>query len=595
MKKVALWIVSVSMVVLTAFVVNLLWFKPLSFNLFAEREFIKFGLDNPETMSHMGILDGTPFDFYNDKLTDVSMAARKKSLVQFKRAQEKLHEYDRDSLTQDEQFSYDVFDWYLTINLEGGKYLEQDYAITQMSGAYVYLVDFMSRVHRVNDKDDAEDYLARLAAVPVKMDQELSVARLQAEASVLPPRFVIQKVLTTLQNIRRVAPGESNYFTSYSEKLEQLDNLTQEEKDSFRDRALKLVEASVYPGYDRHIDWFKSAYEQSDNQAGIWKLPQGDEYYRYKIRQQTTTDMTAEEIHQLGLSEVARIEAEISAILSELGYTTGTPAENLIRLAADPRFLPPNTDESKQQIVSEYTQIISDIEAGVAQAFNLKPRSKLEVQRIPTYKEATSSTHYSFPSMDGSQPGVFFINLQYPLPRWKMRTLAYHEGIPGHHFQIGIANEMEDVPMLRRLIGFNAYAEGWALYAEQLAWEMGYHDDPYDNLGRLEAELFRSARLVVDTGIHHKRWTREQAMDYYQEHLGRQDVLEIERYIVWPAQALSYKIGMLKILQLREQARTELGDRFNLSDFHDVVIGNGSMPLQLLERQVNQYITRTKR
>ncbi|MEM7353510.1 MAG: DUF885 domain-containing protein, partial [Acidobacteriota bacterium] len=319
--------------------------------------------------------------------------------------------------------------------------------------------------------------------------------------------------------------------------------------------------------------------------------------YRLALQLFTTSDLEPEAIHRMGLAEVERIQAEMLTILDETGRDVSAGfAPAMAALQDDPSFYYPDTDEGRAAILRDYQVMIDEISAGLDGAFDIRPVAGVEVRREAEFKEATApGAHYQRPAMDGSRPGVFFANL-YDIkatPKYGMRTLAYHEAVPGHHFQIALQMEQEDLPFFRRLIPFTAFSEGWALYAERLAWELGFLEDPYDNLGRLQAELFRSVRLVVDTGIHHQRWSREAAIDYMLANTGmaESDVTsEIERYFIMPGQACAYKIGMMKILELREKAQEALGERFDLREFHRVVLTGGAMPLPMLERVVDELI-----
>jgi uncharacterized protein (DUF885 family) len=332
----------------------------------------------------------------------------------------------------------------------------------------------------------------------------------------------------------------------------------------------------------------------------VWKLPNGDEYYRWILRLQTTTEMTPEAIHALGLSEVARIESEIRDILAEQGYRGASVAELMKALGKEKRFLYPDTDAGRKQILTDYAAILRDVEGRLADTFGLMPGQRLEVRRVPVFKEKTSGgAYYESPALDGSRPGIFYANLRSleEVPKFAMRTLAFHEGMPGHHFQMTIAQEVKGLPTFRRVYPFTAYAEGWAMYAERLAWEIGLDPDPFSNLGRLQSEMFRSVRLVVDTGLHCRRWTREQAIAYMLSRTGLPEsevVAEVERYLVEPGQACSYKVGMVRMLELRDRARRELGAAFDLKDFHDAVLRDGSVPLDVLEEIVDDYIARAR-
>ena len=324
--------------------------------------------------------------------------------------------------------------------------------------------------------------------------------------------------------------------------------------------------------------------------------------YEQLLKFFTTTNYTADEIHAKGLAEVSRIQGEIMTILSAQGYDTSQGFSVAIEaLAADPKFYYEDTDAGRAQILVDYQKILDEINAGLDNAFRIRPKAGMEVVRIPEFKEKTApGAYYQQPAIDGSRPGRFYANLFdiKATPKYGMRTLAYHEGIPGHHFQVAVAMELEGQPLIRKMAPFTAYIEGWALYSERLAWELGFQQDPFDNIGRLQAELFRAVRLVVDTGIHHSRWTREQAIDYMKKNTGMSDrdvTAEIERYIVMPGQATAYKVGMMKILELREKSKQALGDKFDLRDFHDVLLKNGAVPLDILEKLVDRYIADKRR
>jgi uncharacterized protein (DUF885 family) len=358
----------------------------------------------------------------------------------------------------------------------------------------------------------------------------------------------------------------------------------------------------VFDAYNALILYFEALKSKATTDAGVWKFPDGDAFYQYQLSLMTTTDYTPEEVHQIGLSEVARIKTEMRDILSIQGYadTSREIGKIIQELNKEERFLYQNNDEGRKEILEGYNTILDEINAGLDNAFDIRPKATMEVKRVPEFKEEGSAgAYYTPPAMDGSAGGIFYANLRAVTETVKfgMKTLAYHEGIPGHHFQIAIQGELEDVPIFRTFPLFIAYTEGWALYAEQLAWELGfYENDPFGNLGRLQAEMFRAVRLVVDTGIHYKKWTREEAIEYMIANTGMttgEVVTEIERYIVMPGQACAYKIGMLKILELREKAKKKLGNQFDLKEFHNVVLKNGAVPLDILEEIIDDYINTT--
>ena len=393
-------------------------------------------------------------------------------------------------------------------------------------------------------------------------------------------------------------------YTNFKSKIDTLKGLSEAEKKELTSRVENEIRETVFPAYQKLIDHFTSLYEIANDDDGVWKFPDGDKFYRYQLKQNTTVNLDPEEIHYIGQSEVSRIKKEMWDILVSQGYkdTTRTIGDIVQSINKEDRFLFPNDDEGRKLALAEYNRLLDDINNNLDEAFDIRPKAKLEVKRVPEFKEEGSAgAYYNGPPMDKSRGGTFYVNLRdlHEIVKYGMKTLAYHEGIPGHHFQVAIQSELGSVPMFRNILGFTAYAEGWALYSERLAWELGfYKDDPFGNLGRLQAEMFRAVRLVADTGIHHKKWTRQQAIDYMIANTGMptsEVTTEIERYIVMPGQACAYKIGMLKILELREKAKTSLGDKFDLRKFHNVVLKNGSVPLELLEKIVDEYIRNAKR
>ena len=348
------------------------------------------------------------------------------------------------------------------------------------------------------------------------------------------------------------------------------------------------------------IAYYEKLLPKTKGNHGVWALPDGAAFYAWSVKQHTTTDMTPDQVHALGVSEVARIEAEMDAILRAEGLAEGTVGARVKQLGQRPEQLYPDSDAGRTQILADYQAIIDEIDRGLTPYFDVRPKGGVKVERVPVFREKTApGAYYNPPAFDGSRPGIFYANLRNvaEIQKFGMRTLAYHEAIPGHHFQTSIQQELTGVPTFRKVLPFTAFSEGWALYAERLAWEIGYQKQPLDNLGRLQAEMFRAVRLVVDTGMHHKRWTREQAIEYMTAKTGMPEtdvVAEIERYLVMPGQALAYKVGMNKILSLREQAKAQLGEKFDLKRFHNLVLTGGDMPLTLLEQRVDAWIAQEK-
>lgn len=580
-------------------VANVVWFKPITIDIFFERVFIEYALQNPELLTDLRLLEPFGITGHNAKLTDASTEFDVKLWEKGKRDLDTLHRYDRASLPEDKQLSYDILDWYLDDNVRAKPFLFHNYPVNQMFGVQNDLPTFMAMKHQVHTIEDADQYITRLMRFREKFDQVIEGLKLRERNGIVPPKFVLAKVYEEMCGFKSVEPEDNILYTSFIEKLEKTGAIPAETKTSFRQQAKAAIKNFVYPAYDKLGAQITDQQSRATDDDGVWKFPDGDAYYAYVLRGQTTTELTPEQVHTIGLAEVERITAEMKGILDGLGITGRTVAEHMKELQKDPQFHYPDSDEGRAQCIKEYQAIIDEVNGGLGDAFDLRPAIGVEVQRIPEFREKGSAgAYYESPALDGSRPGVFFANLRNmeEVSKWGMRTLAYHEAIPGHHFQLAIQQQNEG-PTFRKVVHFTAYVEGWALYAERLAWELGFQKDPYSNLGRLQAELFRAVRLVVDTGVHYKRWPRQQAIDYMIANTGMGDqevTAEIERYIVMPGQACAYKIGMMKILDLREKAKQELGPKFSLKEFHNVIIRDGAMPLEVLEKVVARYIDARK-
>jgi uncharacterized protein (DUF885 family) len=589
------------LLLLALFIAHTVWFKPFKVDWFFERVFIEYAVDNPEMLSSMRMLP-TWMDWYSDDLADASLAAEDEQREKLREDLETLRSYDRAAMDPDTQLSYDMLEYFLAINQEGDPYRHHNYPLNQLFGLQNELPTFMATQHPVGNETEARDYLARLSKFPLKFEQTMEGLRAREQAGIVPPQFVITKVLDEMRRFVSTPAKENLLYTSFAEKLGKIGPETMD--DLTRNGLLTEVEAevdrSVYPAYRNLIAYYESLQPKATGNNGVWALPDGDKFYAWAVRQHTTTDMTPDQVHELGLSEVARIEGEMDAILQGQGLLEGTIGARVQQIAERPDQLYPDTDEGRAQIIADFQRIIDEISAGLGDNFNVRPKAGVKVERVPMFREKTApGAYYNPPAFDGSRPGVFYINLRNTaeVARFGMRTLAYHEAIPGHHFQTTIQQELTGVPTFRKVLPFTAYSEGWALYTERLAWELGFQKDPLDDLGRLQAEMFRAVRLVVDTGMHHKRWTREQSIAYMLEKTGMPEtdvVAEIERYLVNPGQALAYKVGMNKILELRERAKAALGAKFVLSRFHDFVLTGGDMPLMLLEQRVDAWIAREK-
>lgn len=598
-KKIMKWFGLTLAVVLLlggAFIAHSWYFKPVNINIFFARAFLQVALESPEMLSSIHVLEQFGIKGHNAELDDASMASGDRLFAHMKRSREVLLSYKDEDLS-----AGDIMSKRIALNLmeqmvAGEKYRFHNYPVNQLFGVQNGFPSFMDSTHQVHSVGDAEDYVSRLSQIGRKFDQVLEGLRHREKLGILPPQFVVTKVLEEMRNFVATPAEEGILMVSLMDKMKQAD-LPGQDQQRIALAAREQIETTVYPAYDSLINYFTVLDDKVSENNGVWALPDGANYYRLAMRFFTTTDYTPQYIHDFGLVEVDRIQAEILDILAAEGWDVSQGFYAAIAEMADnPKFYYSDSSEGREQILADYKSIIDEVSAGLEPYFDLVPEASVEVQRIPEFKEKTSpGAYYQRPAMDGSRPGVFYANL-YDIkatPRYGMRTLAYHEAVPGHHFQLAIQQQQKELPFFRKLVPAVAYTEGWALYAERLAWELGLQQDPYDNIGRLQAELFRGVRLVVDTGIHSKRWTREEAIDYMISNTGMAEsdvVAEIERYFVMPGQALAYKVGMTKLLELRDLARQELGDQFDIREFHHVILTNGSMPLDILEDLVKEYI-----
>jgi len=554
----------------------------LDIDAFFEASYKKLLLRDPETITQVGL--NKAWGVSNDQLTDISDEYIRETQRLEAAILGLLRTYDRATLTPEQRVTYDVYEWYLDDRTRGIPFMYDDYPVSFLitTGINEQLVQFFADIHPVTDKQDAQDYVTRLAQVDTKLDQLVDGLQRREKAGVVMPKFLIPWVLYGVSNIAESDARSTPFYTGFKAKIDAVSGLSAEEKEALVQAAEKEIDDSVRPGFQTLAQALEYQQSIAADDEGVWKLSDGAEYYAYTLRHHTTLDLTADEIHELGLRELDRIDAEIRAIFNELGYPEDADLPQLIG-----RVVEDSGTYSGADVAAAYDRLITAAGENAGVAFDLRPKADVIVKAGP------AGDYYNPPTIDGSRPGIFYAKVTGSEERFAMPTLAYHEAVPGHHFQIAIAQELP-LPTLRKGMQFTAYVEGWALYAERLAYELGFYEgDPYGNIGRLQAEAFRAARLVVDTGIHAKKWSYGQAVDFMLENTGlpREMVeTEVARYIVWPGQATAYEIGMLKILEIRQKAMDALGDRFDLKEFHNVVLGNGSMPLEVLERVVDDWI-----
>ena len=460
------------------------------------------------------------------------------------------------------------------------------------------LPQFLTDTHVIKNEKSVSRYISRLNEFGRVIEEVKARIEDDRANGVTPPDFIIEKTLGGMRSFIEGGAAENPLATTMPDKLAKIEGLSDKAAEAYMAEIEGVIENTIIPGYESVIALFEDMAETANHDAGIWRLPNGDAIYAAALKSNTTTDMTPDEVHNIGLEEVVRIESEMDAILQLEGRIDGSVSERVKALMSDPEQIFPNTDEGRQAMLDYLNELNDALLARAGDFFNTLPPQPLEIVRVPEYsQDSAPGGYYQQPALDGSRPGRFYINQKNTAdnPKWTLPTLMYHEGAPGHHFQIALQMNLKGVPQLRKFPLFTAYAEGWALYAERMvSLDMGvYEDDALGDLGRLQAEMFRAVRLVVDTGMHAKRWSREDAIDYMVAKTGMTEAevtREIERYVVWPGQATSYKSGQLAIIAMREKAEAALGDDFDLRGFHDVLLNNGAMPLGVLDAQVDAWI-----
>ncbi|MGN7928452.1 MAG: DUF885 domain-containing protein [Sphingopyxis sp.] len=535
------------------------------------------------------------------KLADRSPAGIKKSHDLYRTGLKELKTIDPKKLSGMDLVNYETFrgPWegyvkaYDTFSY-GLHSWPEPHPVTQLSGTYRSIPDFLINQHSIANAADAEAYLARCADFAIQLDNETGRIKTDHAAGIIPPDFVIDRTLGQFDRIWAPAPAANGLTTNLAGKTKDI-------AGDWAGRCAAIVKDRIYPAMRRQADELRAVRSKATHDAGVWRLPKGDEYYAYALRFATTTGMTAEEVHKLGLDRVAELTARADAIFKAQGMTKGSVAERMLALGKDPRFLYPNTDAGKEKLIAELNSQMQAIQARLPETFGRLPKAKVEIRRVPAdIEDGATGGYYQIPALDGSRPGAYYINLRDTAenPSWTLPTLTYHEASPGHHHQIALAQEATGIPRLRRLPAYSVYTEGWGLYAEQLADEMGvYENDPWGRLGYLQSYMFRAARLVADTGLHHFRWTREKAIQYYNETLGTPEgsnITEIERYCVWPGQATSYMVGQTSWVRIREKAKKTLGDKFDLRGFHDTALSAGAMPISVLESVIDRWVAAQK-
>lgn len=544
---------------------------------------------NPSLATSLRYFTGEEQDRLEQQLTPLTIASARKRLQLAQKGLAELQKFDRTGMTETQRVSAEVMKWQLEMVVAEERYWDYTFPLEQMNGWNVASVERFTVSRPLARARDAENYVAALGQVSARMDEAIAESRRLASKKVIPPRFILEATIKQIQNFVDPSPGQNPFVTAFVDKMAAVTTIPAAQREQLRAEAEKIVGAQIYPAWKKAAATLQSQLARSTNDAGLWRLKGGPEAYAYFLRRFTTTNLTADQIHEIGLQQVARIETQMDSLLRRLGRTAGPVKERIAKLKLDLQYPNPTSEESRALIMRDIEEILRDAEKRAALLFDVRPKAPVVAQPFPRFREANAAANYNAPAPDGSRPGTF----QFPrriewMTRFGLRSVVYHETVPGHHFHIALQVENHDLPrfmQVRAFGGISAITEGWGLYAERLAAESGwYGDDIEGQLGQLDYELMRARRLVIDTGLHAKRWTRQQAIDYGIE------ASEVERYTVYPGQACSYMIGELKILELREKAQKALGSRFALREFHNVVLRAGSVPLQILESQVDAYI-----
>ena len=543
---------------------------------------------NPNLAVRTQFFDGEEQERLSRELTPVTDAWSRDLIELARQGLEELATFDVDSMTASQRVSVSVMQWQLQSRIDSEPFLDYDFPLQQMNGVNVSLPNELAVAHPIRTEQDAVNYLARLEQVDARMSEAVEKNERLAALGRVPPRFILDATIVQMRQFVTPPAADNPLVAALATKVQDVPEISPERRESLQGEAMRIVETEVYPVWQQAVAVLESQSPRATDDAGLWRFEDGQDIYAQRLRNFTTTSLTAEDIHQIGLDEVARIEAEMDGLLQQLGYIDGPITERVAQLRADQSY--PDSNEGRARIMADIDGILADALERTTALFDLRPNTPVIAQAYPEFRWANAAASYTAPPPDGSRPGIFQMPLRPSrLTTFSLRSLVYHETVPGHHFQIALTVENSNLPafrQIRALGGISASSEGWALYAERLAAEAGwYEDDPAGRIGQLDSALFRARRLVVDTGLHAMGWTRQQAIDFGIE------ASEVERYVVYPGQACSYMIGQLKLVELRERAREALGDAFSNRQFHNVVLGAGVVPLTVLEQEVDAYIT----
>lgn len=574
----------IGLLIFSVWISKLIWFKPFSIDHFFERVYVEFLWNDPEALTQTGALNSFWVTSYEDELTDVSPKATVRLAEVGKRNLGLLEKYDRTLLKPGQQVSYDVMHWFLKTGVEGESFLFHDHPITHISGAQIEVLSFLNSLP-LESRNDIEHYLNRLQKVDEKFGSVIDALEERKKRGVIPPTHILKQAISFCDNFYQTPIEENVLFASFSDKLNKIELIEPSKRDSYIDRCRQTVQGEVIPAYRRLSQYLLQLEHGSLSIAGVWQLPDGDAYYRHCLLQQTTLDVDPDSLYEFGKAEMERLQSSLNKMQL---FATGGIVDTF------------TTDSSgRAETIKFFQKSCDEIVPLLPSYFNLLPTMELETLELPEYRKNSSTVAFYIPPRgEPLSNGKMYVNTwkANDIPQYLAKTFAYHEGIPGHHLQKGIVADLTGLPTFRRFIPFTAYTEGWAMYAEQLGHEMTGTLNVWDQMGQVESELFRTARMMTDIGIHHKKWLREQAISFMKLHANLSEseaAEEVDRYIVWPGQGCAYKVGLMKFKELRERAESEIPN-FDIKEFHGILLKEGAMPLEILEQRVDAYI-RSKR
>jgi uncharacterized protein (DUF885 family) len=563
------------------------------------REYLRL---NPEKGTELGLPKESRFKFDRAGLNDRSDAGIKANYDLARKYLQQLREIDQGKIAPSERIDAKILTWFLETQLEEEKFADHIYQIDHLFGVHSQLTNLLTEYHTIEELQDAEDYLGRMEKIPLALRQVMERLDFQEEKGILPPVYIIERVVTDMGEFKKPESKFNLLYLDLMEKLAAVETVNRSIKENLGRRARSILQRDIYPIYDEFMMRLRASEQHADSLPGVWKLPDGDDYYAYCLKFHTSTSMSPKEVFELGQKEVKALQDRARVLLDSLGISGDTTFGALMGQywatwqdsSIRDRFYYPEGEETKEMVLTDYQVLLGNALARLPEAFSYMIKTPVIVEAVPEYKEGSGLTYYEPASLDGKRKATFHVNMGYVFAKPGMPSLLYHETVPGHHYQFAVQQELTQGRMFKNLFFITGFAEGWAMYCQALADELGWLPDIHSRISELNSQLFRAVRVVVDAGIHYKKWTRDEARQYMYDNLGWSSDNEIDRYAVWPGQACSYTIGRLKIMELRQKAKKELGPKFDLKEFHMTVLENGSLPLDLLEEIVDHYIAASK-